>query len=862
MKPRRRDQGDPSLLHPHDGASTEDRSTAEFGELSKMATLDTRFPDDKSTQAAGLTPHSSAGASFLLRVPRAVGEGDLEATLRLVGRPTRYVRGPRLGEGGMGAVYQYRDEVLKRDLAIKVPHPEMAQVPALLRRFIREAQITAQLDHPNIVPLYDLMRTPDGQLAYVMKKVDGKPLSEILDASRRGDAEVRRTFGLRALLLVFRQVVGALAFAHDRGIIHRDVKPDNILVGRYGEVLLTDWGLAKPWKETSDDFDHDAGMPARLMDLMNVDSTRIAGVLGALRFVAPEQAEGADQPMGPWSDVYSLGVVLYCILTGQTPFVPGKGEQAPDFVQRVRTFDPPHPQRRSQWGAFDTSLERICLKCLEKTPHERYADAGELYQELESYLEGAKEREKRQMLAQKAIEKAQDARRKYDDLTAFFAQKRQEARAAEEKVAAHDLPEQKKALWDAQDQAQRVAMSRVRVFNEIVSALGEALANDPTSVPARQQLAEAYFQRALEAEAQGQVLEKAYYEEVLRSCAPPAIWEQWEAGGRVAVVTQPSGALLRVARFVEEGRVLVPRDERVEGVTPIKHLHLPQGSYLLTLEAKGVSPTRVPLHIGRGTVANLQIPLYTEAEIGAGFAYIPQGTFLSGGDPEWEATPREEVWVDGFAMGILPITAEEYCVFLNALAEVRPGEAARRAPRDPEKQAPLWVPDASGRFRIPEVDHRGNRWNPKLPIFLVNYHDAETYCAFRTQQEGVSIRLPTRWEWEKAGRGTDGRYHPWGNHFDPAFCKMRESRRERDPQPEPVGLFPVDCSPYGVRDLAGGVADWCSTWENEGQQKRFLGGGAWFVHARNCRLGRRYGFKQTDIAGGVGFRVCKSLPVR
>lgn len=217
--------------------------------------------------------------------------------------PPRYTPIAAVGRGGMASIWVARDGELGRKVAYKVLTPEALRRPALFSRFLTEVQVTAQLEHPNIVPIYALEREQGRPHAYAMKLVHGETLAEVIARSstqRAGTAPVHDALTLDALLEVFLKVCDAMAYAHGKGVVHRDLKPTNIMVGRHGEVYVMDWGLAKVVHEsartgqTRVDLAGDAG---------GANLTRVGSVLGTPAYMAPEQARGETSRVGPHSDV-------------------------------------------------------------------------------------------------------------------------------------------------------------------------------------------------------------------------------------------------------------------------------------------------------------------------------------------------------------------------------------------------------------------------------------------------------------------------------------------------------------------------------------------------------------------------------
>ncbi len=271
-----------------------------------------------------------------------------------IARVGRYRIVAELGRGGMGVVYRGRDDALGRDVAIKMLSGRAAPASDDLERFVLEARAAAKLRHPGIVAVHEV-GTQAGAPFIVLDFVDGESLAELI---ARGRLPPRRTAEL------VRQVAAALEHAHGHGVLHRDVKPQNVMVDREGRALLTDFGLAR-----------DADDDRRL--------TLTGEVIGTPSFMAPEQASGDRAGQGPATDVWAIGAVLYHGILGRPPF---QGGSALEVLQDVLTADPPAP--RSLDPKVHPDLETIALKCLEKDSARRYGSAGEVAAELGRFLEG------------------------------------------------------------------------------------------------------------------------------------------------------------------------------------------------------------------------------------------------------------------------------------------------------------------------------------------------------------------------------------------------------------------------------------------------------------------------------------------
>jgi serine/threonine-protein kinase len=260
-----------------------------------------------------------------------------------------------IARGGMGVIYRARQRHSRRIVAVKRVLSYQAGSHDVLGRFRREAEAAASLDHPNILPIYEVSESEDGLPFFSMKFVPGGSLQQVGPALR---TEPRRCVHLMA------KVARAVEYAHNHGILHRDLKPGNILLDGRDEPLVSDFGLAK------------------CLDA-NSDLTRTLTTFGTPGYIAPEQAESAAADLTPAADIYSLGAVLFGLLTGRPPFV---GENALSVIRQAA--DTPAPKLRSLARSLDRDLETICARCLERDPKVRYQSAGDLAADLERWLEG------------------------------------------------------------------------------------------------------------------------------------------------------------------------------------------------------------------------------------------------------------------------------------------------------------------------------------------------------------------------------------------------------------------------------------------------------------------------------------------
>jgi len=727
-----------------------------------------------AAQALGAAYFSAAARPSTVVMPgAAVGPfGDFEIVREI-------------GRGGMGIVYEARQVAIGRRVALKVLPQHMSQNPADLARFQREAEAAGKLQHPSIVSVY-ASGSVDGLPYIAMEFAEGTTVDRLIS---RGSLLPKRAAEIGAA------VAEALDYAHGKGVVHRDVKPSNVLVTADGGVKLMDFGLAR----------HDR----------DVTLTRPGFAMGTPAYMSPEQATGRRDAVGPRSDVYMLGAALYECATGVKPFT----EESPEAVLRaVADRDPVRP--RQLRPRLPADLETIILKAMEKDAGRRYPTAAEMAADLKAFAAGEAIAAQPVSLAGRVVRRAERHRTTAMLLGATAAvvvslavwavvlqvkswrDGRRAAEARRERIdgwmreaavvarEAFDLDGRCRALIaELQEEFRAVPpgsmsadeervkqlagiMAQRRELDELMERLEQTwgrvrervsavLAEDSRHGDARafdrssyHEVARAYFRLAeLDAGAWkerqrpriAQLYSKAAFH--AREVRDPddemrAILAKGRGDGALTVSGPPgAGLLLRAV----DADALFEGPEAEIGRTPLRDHALPMGGYVLRVRVPGFADAVCPFFIERGERASLDVRLVRAEDVPEGMAYVPGGrAYIGDGWLEYvvRATLRP------YFIDREEVSFGAYWKFLESLP---PGERAARTPKLQGLRGDL----------PPDLERK--------PVVAVSLEDAQAYARW------AGKRLPTREEWEFAARGADGRDYPWGNKFLAARARTQES---------------------------------------------------------------------------------------
>jgi eukaryotic-like serine/threonine-protein kinase len=755
--------------------------------------------------------------------PQSMGSLPAAGTVpppALVKARERYTRLGVLGSGGMGEVHDFHDNLLGRRIAVKALRRPLVASETAVRMLEREARVTGSLEHPNIIPIYDIGRRDDLGPFYSMRLVAQPTLEHVLERLRIDDPEFVGSYSLGRLLRYFVQVCQAVDYAHSRGVVHCDLKPANILLGSFGEVLVVDWGLAFV---ISEGLTHRGGTPG---------------------YLAPEQMQPHLGPIDGRTDIFALGAVLYEILCLEPAFPDASPSVIVAAVTQGRQLTPPQrPGRRRADRPVSCELEDICMTALELDPDRRHPSARAMAAALEAFLEGTRERERRRQRAAELVGHGDQLADDYRESNETRPERLEELRDLRDKVMPWEPAERKRALWDAEDRLDEV----------------------PGHPDARRGLARLYYDQMQRAQERRDELERIFFEELVKQFDDGALAATVLGEGSLSLNAPPRGASVKLALLEERERRLQPVKARVLGRTPVVDVKLTPGSYVATLAREDGIVVTLPLLIRGGQRVSLSVDVSAAGDREAGEIYIPGGPALLGGeDSSPSGRSLREVHVPAFYLAERPVTFDEYLEFMRDLLRRDRQLADCCWPRASDG-SPLWEWRGE-RFEAARVTEFGQVREAllRLPAFGMDAQSASIYATWRGHQSGRRFRLPTEVEWEKAARGVDGRAYPWGDRFDASFCKMRESRPGL-PMPEPSGAFAEDVSPYGVRDLAGGVAEWVVPSGGDiddslpgSPRISVTRGGAWCDWKNDCRLDTRRIYRAAESSPRIGFRLARS----
>ena len=775
-----------------------------------------------------------------------------------------YERMGLLGKGGMGLVIRVFDKKLKRSLALKLLNPVLSKDNANCLRFIEEAQVCAQLQHPNIVPIYS-MGTQGEQLYFTMREVEGFHLGTVITELHDSIIEekwqkTKRGWSFRQAIEILVQVSKTVAFAHSKGVVHRDLKPSNIMLGEFGEVLIIDWGIAKIMDKKEKTIQTSRSEQS-LFD------TLAGEISGTPSYMSPEQARGEVENQGPWSDIYSLGSILYEILSGSPPYV---GSTAQAIIQRVLSSSPTslRPTPTNNFVGFDCfeqnneriphALVQICERAMQKEIKNRYATAIDFATALDDWLTGQKNRQ----VALKLVQQAQEVQEDIFEKQQQAYKNLKKARRGLENI--NDNPKLKEELWALEDRGKELIEQANIIELERELLLHKALSHKPDLLEAHQELASEYQKRHTKAERNReravQWEQKLRYHMTFLSTRQKQGYSTYLQGDGLLSIQahQESNFWIYPYKIINRRLQITPQERRNLGAGHLEQVSIPMGTYLLRIETPNHADVLYPISITRKkhlfvspknktTLTKISIPRTIPPEL----CYIPCGWFEQGGDPQaLHAIPIQSVWLDSFYIQRFPVTNQDYLDFLNDLVnQGQEGIAMEYCPQ--EAGGLLLYQYKKKRFHL-KPDEEGDQWELDWPVMMITHRCAQAYARWKSQKDGITWSLPTEEQWEKAARGADQRSYPWGEYFDPSWACMRASKEII--LPSPVHSFPIDESPFGVRGMAGNMIDWTSTFDDENKHVIYKGG-AWGTAPQNLRIARRGYSPPQARRNYLGFRL-------
>ncbi|MDF1667409.1 MAG: serine/threonine-protein kinase, partial [Planctomycetota bacterium] len=586
------------------------------------------FPDEDSLRLLCSSARvSSVNTLFEDRVDQIGGLGPEGKT--------KYDFSEILGKGGMGQVLLVTDNDIRRHVAMKLLLPQHRKNPDLVERFLDEVQIAGQLEHPNIPPIYD-MGSVDSEPFFTMRLVEGDTLLDVLNRLREKDKETEEEYTLVRRLQIFQQLCMAMAYTHDKGVLHRDLKPANVMIGEFGEVLIMDWGLAMLIAAVPSVKSHSRART----NAGRVTTTRIGfgdttsnSINGTPAYMSPEQAKGQNDLLSPRSDIYSLGVMLYELLCLQVPL---RGRTTLETMLHVgsKIPEPPSVTGKAAGIVVPASFDDICMKALAKDPADRFESAIAFAEEVQTYIDGSRERERRQKEAADHITRGYELTRSYFKIRATIEQVRREREKLKKRIPSYAPLKEKTVLWEYDVRLDTLEQDRARYYEAAHDIFDAALGINPDGRQAREAKADLFWEYFVLAEERGDREGARHFRARVEAFHDGKYEQRLNHAGTLYLKFSKIPDSLSITALEEKDHTLLRQTKR--GLDPKTKTmgDLKPGHYILKAKKKGQATLRIPLFLKRAEDLVLEPVFYPEDTVPSGFVLV------YGGVEEW---PRRSV---------------------------------------------------------------------------------------------------------------------------------------------------------------------------------------------------------------------------